>query len=163
MNRSIYRCSAIHQIWLICITLILSGCVIIPIPTTESKVLAGKPVAENQLSFLTRNITTKQEVTERLGSPDVIWEDKRVFVYNWDMRQGILFWAVGAHVTGAFGTEDIPKHYLLLIQFDEQDRVHRVERTVRPLHKSYADFLREWSAADPFPSREKNSNVGRGE
>ncbi|HEX2966039.1 MAG TPA: hypothetical protein VHO84_09640, partial [Syntrophorhabdaceae bacterium] len=144
MTRDISRYSTIFRICMICVPLILSRCVIIPIPTAESKVLAGKPVAENQLSFLTPNITPKQKVIEQLGSPDVIWEDKRVFVYIWDMRQGVLFWAVGAYMTGALGAEDIPKHCLLLIQFDEQDRVYRFERTVRPLGLSYADFLKKW-------------------
>jgi len=106
---------------------LLTSCVVLPIPTTESKVLAGKPVREEQLSFLKPNITTKQDVIERLGNPNVIWEDVRVFAYNWDMRQGILFWAVGAYYSGGMGTEDIPKHYALLIQFDEQDRVQRFD------------------------------------
>ena len=126
------------------VLLSLTSCVMLPIPTTEGKVLAGKPVTEEQLSFLVANITTRQDVIERLGNPNIIWEDRRVFAYNWDMRQGILFWAVGAHYTGGAGMIDIPKHYLLLIQFDEQYLVQRFERTVRPLSQSYIEFLKEW-------------------
>jgi hypothetical protein len=116
----------------------------LPIPITEGKVLAGKPVTEEQLSFIVANITTRQDVIEKLGNPNVIWEDHRVFAYNWDMRQGILFWAVGAYYSGGAGMTDIPKHYLLLIQFDEQDLVQRFERTVRPSSQSYIEFLKEW-------------------
>lgn len=116
----------------------------VPIPTPENKVLAGKQVTDEQLSFLTPSITTKQDVLERLGNPAVIWEDARVFVYRWDMRQGILFWAVGAYYSGALGMTDIPKKYLFLIRFDEQDRVQRFEQMVCPPYRSYAECLIEW-------------------
>lgn len=122
----------------------LSGCIVIPIPTEERTVLAGNPVTEEQLAFLARGVTSKREVMARLGSPDVIWEDARLFAYNWEMRQGILVWAVGAYYSGAAGLMDIPKRYMLLIQFDDQDRVLRFERAVWPAQKSYGEFLREW-------------------
>jgi hypothetical protein len=116
----------------------------VPIPTKENKILAGKPVHGEQLAFLTTKRTTKKEVIERLGSPSIIWEDARVLAYSWEMRQGILFWAAGTYYSGAAGMKDIPKHYLLLIRFDEKDRVQRFSRTVRPLTQSYSDFLKEW-------------------
>ncbi len=115
----------------------------VPVPTKQDRALAGKPVTEAQLSFLTPKITTMEEVVERLGNPNIIWEDARVFVYHWDMRQGILFWAVAGQTAGA-GMEDIPKHYLLLIRFDEQSRVVRFTRTARPLLQPLADFLQQW-------------------
>jgi hypothetical protein len=129
---------------LLCAMISQIGCIMVPIPTQEGKVLAGKPVAEEQLLFLSPDTTTKEEVLERLGSPDVIWEEAHLFAYNWVMRQGILFWAVGAGNSGAAGAWDIPKRYMLLIQFDDQDRVRRFDRAVWPLRKSYGDFLKEW-------------------
>lgn len=141
---------------LICLCLWLGGCVMVPVPMSEDKVLAGKQVTEEQIAILTPRVTTRQEVAERLGNPRVIWEDARVYVYNWQMRQGILFWAWGAYYTGDFGMTDIPKHYLLLIQFDEQDRVRRVDRTVCPLHRSYADCLKEW-VESPVSSMPRNT------
>ena len=129
---------------LLCLCLWLSGCVMLPVPTSEDKILVGKQITEEQISFLTPEITTRQEVLERLGNPRVIWEDARIFVYNWQMRQGVLFWAYGAYYTGGAGMTDIPRHYLLLIQFDEQDRIRRFERTVCSIHRPYADCLKEW-------------------
>jgi outer membrane protein assembly factor BamE (lipoprotein component of BamABCDE complex) len=126
------------------VMLLLEGCIIVPIPTTEDKILAGRPVNEAQLSFLAPKITTREKVVEHLGNPDIIWEDARVVIYNWEMRQGILFWAAGAYYSGGAGMKDITRHHLLLIQFDEQDKVLRFSRTTRPLTQSYADFLREW-------------------
>jgi len=133
------------------VMLLMEGCIMAPVPTKEDRVLAGKPVTDAQLSFLTPKITTMGEVVERLGKPNIIWEDARVFVYHWDMRQGILFWAV---MWTPGGMEDIPKHYLLLIRFDEQGRVLRFARTTRPLSQPLADFLQKWlqhSDGDPQP------------
>lgn len=121
----------------------------VPVPTPEDKVLSGKQVKKEQLSFLSPSITTKQDVLERLGNPAVIWEDARVFVYRWEMRQGILFWAVGAYYSGALGMTDLPKKYLFLIQFDGQDRVQRFEQTVCPPYRSCADCLIEWVVGGP--------------
>lgn len=131
-------------VFVVCALISQAGCVWLPIPTAERKVLAGKPVAEEQLAFIVPNTTTRSEVVARLGNPDVIWEDARLFAYNWEMRQGILVWAVGAYYSGAAGVADIPRHYMLLIQFDDQDRVQRFERAVRPARETYGDFLKEW-------------------
>jgi len=134
----------LNRFVLLCAALSLAGCIALPISTDEDKVLAGKPVAEDQLAFIVPKVTTKREVIDRLGSPDVIWEDARVFAYNWVMRQGILFWAVGGYGGGAMGAEEIPKRYVLLIQFDRRDQVARFERTVRPASVSYGDFIEKW-------------------
>lgn len=138
------------RIWiplLLCVWLWPAGCCLLPVPTTEDKVLAGKQVKDEQLSFLAPGVTTRQEVIERLGNPAVIWEDARVLVYRWEMRQGILFWAVGAYYSGALGMTDLPKKYLFLIRFDEQDRVQSYEQTVCPPYRSYSDCLTEWVRA----------------
>jgi len=142
---------------LFCTLLSQTGCILLPIPTQEHKVLSGTPVTEEQLAFLVRNVTTKTEVTVRLGSPDVIWEDAHLFTYNWVVRQGILVWAVGAGYSGAAGISDIPKHYMLLIQFDDQDRVQRFESAVRPSYKSYGDFLKEWIDDSDKKSSERSN------
>jgi hypothetical protein len=52
----------------------------LPAPTQEDKVLSGKPVNDEQISFLKLEITTKEEVIERLGNPNIIRGDARLFV-----------------------------------------------------------------------------------
>jgi len=137
------------------ILLTVNGCVVLPIPTGEDKVLAGTPVSEKQLAFLAPHVTTRQQVVEHLGKPNLIWEDARIFAYRWEMRKGILIWAVFAgKPIGDAGKRDLEKHYLLLIQFDEHDRVQRFERTVRQGSQSYIDFLKEWRSKS---SGEKNT------
>lgn len=121
----------------------------VPIPTKENKVLTGMPVPEEQHAFLVEAHASREEVIARLGNPGIIWEDARVFIYNWDIRQGLLLWAVGAYGKGGAGVSDIPKHYLLLIQFNEQGKVQRFSREVRPLMQEYPDFLLEWLKKAP--------------
>lgn len=148
-------CARLLVPFLFCALILQTGCVLLPMPVEERKVLAGKPVTEEQLAFLTIGATTKNEVMTRLGSPDVIWEEARLFAYNWEMRQGILLWAVGAYYSGAAGMSDIPKHYVLIIQFDDQNRVQRFDRAVRPPFQSYGDFLKEWVGASGKKTSER--------
>jgi len=143
-------CGPNLRVLLLGISLVLAGCVLLPIPLPENKVLAGKPVTEEQLSFLSSKDTTMQQVMDHLGNPNVIWEDTRIFVYNWEMRRGILFWAVGGYGSATAGLSEIPKHYLLLIQFNAQDRIVRFERTVRPMTQSFSDFLQAWGENVPL-------------
>lgn len=130
---------------LLCALVLQAGCML-PLPTSERKVLAGKPVSEGQLVFLTPGVTTQREVVERLGDPDVIWEEARLYAYDWVVRQGILLWAVGGGYSGAAGMTDLPRNYMLLIRFDEDGRVQRFERAVRPSLEPYGEFLEEWVA-----------------
>lgn len=128
---------------------LLSGCVILPIPTGEKKVLAGAAITQEQLSWLVPNTTTKKEVIDLLGIPTMAWEKDRLFVYNWIMRQGVLIVAV-PYVAPEIG--NIPKRYVLLVQFDEQDRIRRFERVVRPefdSFQSYKDFVNKWAEKVP--------------
>jgi hypothetical protein len=133
-------------IWVL-VWMVVSGCITIPIFTKETKILSGKPVTEQQLEFLTPGTTTREDVIQRLGNPHIIWEDARIITYDWDMRRGILLWAVSGYSAGYGGLQDIPKHYLLILQFDDQNRVVRFERAVRPTTQSYAHFLKAWAGA----------------
>jgi hypothetical protein len=44
---------------------------------------------------------------------------------------------------------------MLFIQFDDQDRVQRFERAVRPSNKPYGDFLKEWIGGADKKSSER--------
>jgi hypothetical protein len=122
----------------------LCGCV--PIPLSEPKVLAGKEVSLEQLEFLTPGVTTKAEVIARLGQPSVVWEDARVMTYDWEMRWGVLVWAVGGYGVGYAGITDIPTHHLLLMEFDDAWRLRRSERVVREERTPYSECLLQWKA-----------------
>ena len=128
-----------------CLACLALGCVILPVPLPKDTVMAGRPVTEFQQSFIRPGATTREDVVRHLGQPFIIWEDARVFIYRWDMRQGILVWAIlwpGTDIVG--DAHDVPKHYLLLIQFDGNNVVRRFERTTRPPSMTAPDFLLDW-------------------
>jgi predicted GH43/DUF377 family glycosyl hydrolase len=87
-----------------------------------------------------------------LGQPNVIWEDKRVFAYEWETSQGYLI--VMVYGARDIGTPKIPRYRLMLVQFDANDRVTRFKRTGKPLlGRSYADILQDWVAeGGPTPA-----------
>lgn len=130
---------------------LLAGCIAVPIPVAEKKVLSGSPVGAAQLAFLEPGRTTREETLKRLGAPALVWEDARISVYPWDTRQGVLLWAAGGYASAGSGAADIPRHHLLLLEFDADGRLVRSEQEVRPWTKSLSGFLRDWRG-DPGPA-----------
>jgi hypothetical protein len=133
---------------------LLSSCIIIPLPSSGHKVLAGEAVTAEQLSFLSLNSTTQAEVLEHLGAPDIIWEDVRVFVYNWELSDGRLLWFLAGYTVADGGIADLSSYQMLLIQFGEQQQVIRFEAAERPAYRSYGHFLEKWitepQSSDPI-------------
>lgn len=148
----------IIMVALLCLSIFQLGCVILPIPTNEKVVLTGKPVTLDQLSFLSANATTKKDVIEHLGNPTIIWEEARIFSYDWAVRDGIFVWMLAGGYTATGGIEDIPKRYSLIIQFDDHDHIKHFEKAVRPALQSYGGFLKEWvrKQAKTAPSKPAN-------
>ena len=118
------------------------ACVVIPVP--ESKVLSGRRIVDAELSFLQPGVTTKADVIRHLGEPTVFWEDERIFAYDWKMLQAVMPWVIGGPYSAVAGVEMIGKKYILLIQFDQDDRLTRFEKTVRSPFDSYGDHLIDW-------------------
>lgn len=135
----------------------LAGCIAIPVPT-EDAVLSGRPVTEEQLAFIKAGETTKKELVDRLGQPQIIWEPAQVYVYEWDVRAGVLIWAVGGGYSGAAGVTDLLERNVFLIEFDDSDYVRRFEKSERPIFQSYGDFLREWAAGPIANTHEGTSH-----
>ena len=131
----------------------------VPIPTPE-RVLSGTAIEPEQLAFVVTNVTTRTEIIEHLGEPNAIWVEADLFVYEWVMRRGLLLWAVGVGpagggvgAAGGAGAVPIPKTYVLLVQFDQCDRVQRCARLVRPMGTFYGDFLKQWVKVTAEASR----------
>jgi len=121
------------------------GCVAVPIPQGEGEVTEGREITAEGARAIEIGRTSRGEVLDRLGEPAAIWAEQRVFVYAWDRVHMKLLWAAGGGYSGAVGVLDVPTHYMLLLQFDLNDRVSRAERCVRPALTRYGTFLREWA------------------
>jgi hypothetical protein len=121
-----------------------AGCLYLP--ETEKKVLRGEQVTQQQRQAIRPGVTTRGEVLGSLGPPDIEWENERVFAYRWEMRQGLLLYAIGGGYDAEAGIIEVPQGYLLLVQFDEFDRVRRVEQLPDKALQSFGKQVRQWAA-----------------
>lgn len=115
----------------------LAACIIIPIPVDHTSGRAIDPKTAIEIG-----VTTREEIVARAGEPDAIWEDERIFAYNWEHANWLFIVGV-AYVGGGAGYGYA--HQMLLIQFDASGRVARAEWVERPSEKSYGEFLTEWA------------------
>ena len=105
--------------------MLLTGCLYVPTP--EHGLLSGRgAIHEEDLEFLTVGGTTRTDVLLRFGEPDLTRQDEQVLAYTWAVTQG--YFAAGAGYSGGAGP--VPRHYLMLFQFDDQGKLARFERTV---------------------------------
>lgn len=141
---------------LYCSTILLSGCVVLPVPV-EPKTTEGMDVGWTQ-AYIKPNVTTKERIVGRCGQPSAIWVEANLYIYNWTELKGRLLWAVVGYFDAAGGAEDISTRYMLLIQFDKYDRVQRFEMITRPWNKTYGGVLRDWVSH----STDKSSNESVG-
>jgi hypothetical protein len=114
----------------------------------ENKVLSGERISEKQLLFIEQGFTSKAEITDHLGEPNVHLIDKNIYAYDWQTRQAIMIWAIGNGYQGSVGAIDIPKNYVLLVRFDAQNRVTNYEITTRSLFESYGAHVMDWIHED---------------
>ena len=128
------------------VCMFLCGCITIPMP--ENKVLSGERITDEQIVFIHQGTTSKAEVEDHLGQPNVHLIDRNIYAYDWQTRQAIMIWAISNGYQGSAGAIDIPKNYIFLIQFDAKDRVINYEITTRSLLESYGDHVMEWIHAD---------------
>jgi hypothetical protein len=129
----------------------LSGCLVVPLPQGEGELTEGREILPEQSGIITVGSMTREELVAALGEPQAAWAERRIIVYAWDRVHLKLLWIVAGYLTATGGIVDVPTHYLLLVAFDEQDRVRRAERCQRPVTTSFGAFLRAW--ADGAPCR----------
>ena len=104
------------------------------------KPISGREVSKENLDFIQIGKTTKAEISDRLGTPTVFWEDKNIYAYNWKMLSATWIWFYGGFLAG-----NIDKDHILLIQFDRSDLVDKFELTVHSSSDSYGEHLTKWS------------------
>ena len=125
------------------VVIFLYGCIAIPIPTSENKVMSGEKISDEEIVSIEKGITSKSEIIDQLGLPDIHLIDKNIFAYNWQTRQAIILF-----IGYGIGAEEIPKNYVLLLRFDSEDIVKNYKITKRSWFESYGDHLMEWSQED---------------
>lgn len=126
---------------------ILNAC--IPLPSMTPG------ISDQQLARIEMGITTDAEVKALLGSPNVIWETERIWVYK-DRPSGAFLWVMptGAYSAAIFMTElgdDV-----IIMRFDGECRIERLERRAGSILPLTGKFLRSWLG-------EKGGETGSGD
>lgn len=122
----------------------LAGCVI-PLPQGEGEVTEGREIAGAEALADGLAGTSREVLLAQLGEPYAVWEERGILVYAWDRVHLKLLWIIAGYMTASAGIIDVPTHYLLLVALDDEGRVARAERCVRPLHEGFGAFLRTWA------------------
>jgi outer membrane protein assembly factor BamE (lipoprotein component of BamABCDE complex) len=118
------------------------GCVIIPTP--EHDLLAGRgEIDESDIAFLEVGKTTREDVLLRFGEPDMVLDEECILAYYWMVSHG--YWFVGGYYSGTGGV--IPKNYVFMLEFDEEGRLKRFERS-GSIFSAAQTRLEKWTPRD---------------
>ena len=103
--------------------LILFSAACMIIPTPEHRIAGRVPCDEEKTTFIMKETTSKEEVLLKLGEPDLVLNQERIFVYRWEMVAAYFF--VGGYGAGAMGP--ISRPHFLIIEFDDKNIISRHE------------------------------------
>lgn len=118
----------INRILILSFLALCSGCVFgLPLDTKEHVGFFNngrKPIGKTGFSIFNKE-TTFDEIIFAIGEPDLVYSDKRMIEYRWEVTSGYFFLY--------FAPPPIPyyKTYYLHIYFDEQNKFTNYELTTR--------------------------------
>lgn len=114
---------------------LLAGCVIVPLDNSPSQ---GYVTPATQSMLMGR---TRADVLLALGPPEVRSDGDRVFGYRWDEAvAGIVLLTAG----GVWG-DTIDRHQMLLLGFDADGVVQRMEILGAMTKRGLDEVVREWA------------------
>jgi len=103
---------------------VLSGCAAVVVPTPENEVLSGRKITNENIAFIEQGVTSRNDVIQELGPPDMDFNDLQTIAYSWEVLDSYMPWVIAG---GGAGVEKIGKPYALLIAFDKDDNVLNFE------------------------------------
>jgi outer membrane protein assembly factor BamE (lipoprotein component of BamABCDE complex) len=103
------------------LTVFSSACMVIPTP--EHRIAGRVPCDDEKTMFIVKETTSKEEVLLKLGEPDLVMNQERIFVYRWEMVAA--YFVVGGYGSGAIGP--IQRPHFLIIEFNDKSVVSRHE------------------------------------
>ncbi len=125
----------------------MSGCVV-AIPYPHHRTLEGSEITAQSLQDLHVNQTTRTQVLEKFGSPDIDFVGQRVIAYAWS-GIGSKVLIVAASLGGGNADSQMlsRERSALLVRFDSEDRVVAFSIIDRPIVVQAYDPLEQSSDA----------------
>jgi hypothetical protein len=122
--------------------LLVSSCIVVP----HSKDI-GQPV---KISPAEIGAVTRDEVVARWGEPFEVLEKERTVAYLWTHEGWMICVASGPNPGASIGCPVIDKaDHLMLIQFDDRNRVSRAEEIIKPAGKWADEVMKSWATQVP--------------
>lgn len=132
------------------LAVLISGCIAIPILAGEETVVFDSAIAEDEVRSKVSIGENELDVKARLGEPILNFGPRKIFVYQWGIRKGSVFWAIGGPGAAIAGVEPVVMSHLLFIAFDPDGNVLKTGTTTYKPFDSMAEQVREWlSSNDP--------------
>ena len=142
-HRNVERNAHCTMLLLMLVSVVLQGCVVIPVPTSEQGLASGRgEITEDAAVGLEMGKTTRENVLLRFGEPSAVLQDGRVFLYHWATIRGYMFWGILYTTEG--GVMPIPKDYVFLLEFDDSARLRRFERASLGFFESGPQYVDQW-------------------
>jgi hypothetical protein len=137
-----------HSIWLLLtVSALVAGCVIVPVPSPEKRVVSGHPVVEDEVHLIAAGGQDANAIKARLGEPLADFGPGRVYVYGWTVKKGSILWAVGGAGAAAAGIEPWVVSHLLFIAFDTEGKVLTAGTSDFKPSETLAKQVRDWLAS----------------
>lgn len=129
--------------------LLLSSCVVLPIPTPEHGSTSQRPVFdEDVVKQMCPGETSMADVILQYGEPDFVLENDRVLVYSWDRIVAYVVVAVGSYYSGGGEVLPMPREHVLLLQFDDAALLRRCD-LVQAVGLNPDGVARAWAKEAP--------------
>lgn len=135
------------------LAVLISGCIAIPIPASEETVVFGSAVAEDEVRSKVSIGENELDVKARLGEPIVNFGPRKVFVYQWSIRKGSVFWAIGGPGAATAGVEPVVMSHLLFIAFDPDGKVLKTGTAKYKPFDSMAEQVSKWLSSNDLAAQ----------
>lgn len=152
-TRNAYRLIAV-----ICTSLILAGCLIIPIPSFENKVVSGENVADSQVRAMIYPGDNARDIKARLGIPAVDFGPGKIFVYQWGIKKGSIAWLLGGPGAATGGIEPWTEVNLFFIAFDTEGKVLKSGTAEFHAFDTIGEQVRDWLSSVGLSSQFSSAN-----
>jgi len=100
----------------------MTGCLALPVPYRSED-----PFPDKNISFIIPEITNKNTVKEKLGTPQAYRFGEKIYIYAGGQQDWVWLWVVGGGYSATGGAIPTYMNHLLIVEFNEDDVVTAVQ------------------------------------
>jgi hypothetical protein len=108
---------------LLMLTLLMSGCVVVPIPANRLDPAVRSNVTPQTVNHLGAGDVSRAEVLLQLGEPDEVSQEERQFRYHTERVKWDVLWLLSGGYSATGGDIEVKKLYDLVLRFDDRGKL----------------------------------------